>query len=58
MKRCDINQILGHTGQFFSMHHEHLPPFSSFPPTKLQQIEQAAWEEGVSYTHVRAHETI
>lgn len=32
MKRSDINAILGHTRQFFSMHDVHLPPFASFPP--------------------------
>ena len=45
MKRSDINEILGHTRQFFSMHDVHLPPFASFPPTKWQQLDQAAWQE-------------
>jgi len=45
MKRSDINEILGHTRQFFSMHGVHLPPFASFPPTKWQQLDQAAWQE-------------
>jgi D-lyxose ketol-isomerase len=31
MKRSEINEILGHTRQFFSMHDVHLPPFASFP---------------------------
>lgn len=26
MKRSEINEILGHTRQFFSMHDVHLPP--------------------------------
>ncbi|MGS6447176.1 D-lyxose/D-mannose family sugar isomerase, partial [Enterobacter intestinihominis] len=42
MKRSDINEILGDTRQFFSMHDVHLPPFASFPPTKWQQLDQAA----------------
>lgn len=45
MKRSDINEILGHTRQFFSMHDVHLPPFASFPPTKWQQLDRAAWQE-------------
>lgn len=45
MKRSDINEILGHTRQFFSMHDVHLPPFASFPPTKWQRLDQAAWQE-------------
>ena len=45
MKRSDINEILGHTRQFFSMHDVHLPPCASFPPTKWQQLDQAAWQE-------------
>ena len=45
MKRSDINEILGHTRQFFSMHDVHLPPFASFPPTKWQQLDQTAWQE-------------
>lgn len=31
MKRSAINEILGHTRQFFSQHDVHLPPFASFP---------------------------
>ena len=45
MKRSDINEILGHTRQFFSMHDVHLPSFASFPPTKWQQLDQSAWRE-------------
>ncbi len=45
MKRSAINEILGHTRQFFSMHDVHLPPFASFPPTKWQQLEREAWRE-------------
>ena len=30
MKRSDINEILGHTRQFFSMHDVHLPPLPAF----------------------------
>ena len=37
MKRSDINEILGHTRQFFSMHDVHLPPFASFPPVCLMR---------------------
>ncbi|NCB58993.1 MAG: D-lyxose/D-mannose family sugar isomerase, partial [Gammaproteobacteria bacterium] len=28
MKRSAINEILGHTRQFFSQHDVHLPPFA------------------------------
>lgn len=45
MKRSEINEILGHTRQFFSMHDVHLPPFASFPPTRWQQLNPDAWQE-------------
>ena len=45
MKRSEINEILGHTRQFFSMHDVHLPPFASFPPTKWRQLDSEAWRE-------------
>ena len=45
MKRSEINEILGHTRQFFSMHDVHLPPFASFPPTKWRQLDKEAWRE-------------
>lgn len=45
MKRSEINEILGHTRQFFSMHDVHLPPFASFPPTRWQQLDPNAWQE-------------
>ena len=54
MKRSDINEILGHTRQFFSMHDVHLPPFASFPPTKWQQLDQAAWQEVFEKTSTAA----
>lgn len=45
MKRSAINDILGHTRQFFSQHDVHLPPFASFSPAQWQQLDTAAWEE-------------
>ncbi len=45
MKRSAINNILGHTRQFFSQHDVHLPPFASFSPAQWQQLDTAAWEE-------------
>ena len=45
MKRSEINEILGHTRQFFSKHDVHLPPFASFPPTQWQQLDHHAWRE-------------
>ncbi len=45
MKRSEINEILGHTRQFFSMHDVHLPPFASFPPARWQQLAADAWRE-------------
>lgn len=45
MKRSEINEILGHTRQFFSMHDVHLPPFASFPPARWQQLEADVWRE-------------
>lgn len=45
MKRSEINEILGHTRQFFSMHDVHLPPFASFPPGRWQQLDGVAWQE-------------
>lgn len=45
MKRSEINEILGHTRQFFSMHDVHLPPFASFPPARWQQLDGDAWQE-------------
>ncbi|WP_318367429.1 D-lyxose/D-mannose family sugar isomerase [Enterobacter sp.] len=45
MKRSAINEILGHTRQFFSMHDVHLPPFASYPPTRWQQLEPEATAE-------------
>lgn len=45
MKRSEINEILGHTRQFFSMHDVHLPPFASFPPGKWQQLDPNSWHE-------------
>jgi hypothetical protein len=45
MKRSEINEILGHTRQFFSMHDVHLPPFASFPPTKWHQLDHDSWRE-------------
>ncbi|SUX87815.1 ABC-type sugar transport system, auxiliary component [Citrobacter koseri] len=44
MKRSEINEILGHTRQFFSMHDVHLPPFASFAPSQWRQLD-AAWSE-------------
>lgn len=35
MKRSAINEILGHTRQFFSQHDVHLP-FASFPDPMAQ----------------------
>ncbi|STQ08192.1 ABC-type sugar transport system, auxiliary component [Enterobacter cloacae] len=35
MKRSEINEILGHTRQFFSMHDVHLPPFCQLPTHKM-----------------------
>ncbi|TGB89379.1 D-lyxose/D-mannose family sugar isomerase [Escherichia sp. E2748] len=45
MKRSAINDILGHTRQFFSQHDVHLPPFASFTPAQWQQLDSTAWEE-------------
>lgn len=45
MKRSEINEILGHTRQFFSMHDIHLPPFASFAPTQWRQLDADAWRE-------------
>jgi len=45
MKRSDINNILGLTRQFFSLHDVHLPPFASFPPTQWQQLDPDTWHE-------------
>ena len=45
MKRSAINEILGHTRQFFSLHDVHLPPFASFPPTQWRKLDPAAWRE-------------
>ena len=45
MKRSAINEILGHTRQFFSQHDVHLPPFASFPPTQWRKLDAAAWSE-------------
>ena len=45
MKRSAINEILGHTRQFFSQHDVHLPPFASFPPTQWRKLDPAAWSE-------------
>lgn len=45
MKRSAINEILGHTRQFFSMHDVHLPPFASFSPGKWRQLDKQAWRE-------------
>jgi D-lyxose ketol-isomerase len=45
MKRSEINNILGLTRQFFSLHDVHLPPFASFPPTQWQQLDPDTWHE-------------
>ncbi|MDU6924516.1 D-lyxose/D-mannose family sugar isomerase [Franconibacter helveticus] len=45
MKRSAINEILGHTRQFFSRHDVHLPPFASFSPAKWRQLNAHDWRE-------------
>lgn len=45
MKRSEINEILGHTRQFFSRHDVHLPPFASFAPVKWRELDEASWAE-------------
>ncbi|QMI06777.1 D-lyxose/D-mannose family sugar isomerase [Citrobacter sp. RHB25-C09] len=45
MKRSAINEILGHTRQFFSMHNVHLPAFASFTPAQWQQLDVETWRE-------------
>ncbi|HBC81188.1 MAG TPA: D-lyxose/D-mannose family sugar isomerase, partial [Escherichia sp.] len=45
MKRSAINEILGHTRQFFSMHDVHLPAFASFAPARWRQLPADAWQE-------------
>lgn len=45
MKRSEINEILGHTRQFFSRHDFHLPPFASFSPVKWRELDEASWAE-------------
>lgn len=45
MKRSEINDILGHTRQFFSQHDVHLPPFASFPPTRWRKLDPDDWQE-------------
>lgn len=45
MKRSAINDILGHTRQFFSKHDVHLPPFASFAPTQWRELDHEAWRE-------------
>jgi hypothetical protein len=37
MKRSAINEILGHTRQFFSQHDVHLPPFCQLSPDPMAQ---------------------
>ena len=45
MKRSAINNILGHTRQFFSLHDVHLPPFASYAPAQWQHLDPLATEE-------------
>lgn len=45
MKRSDINEILGHTRQFFSMHDVHLPPLPAFRRQNGSSLTEAAWQE-------------
>lgn len=44
MKRSAINEILGHTRQFFSQHDVHLP-LRQFPPTQWRKLNPPPGEK-------------